>query len=222
MMTIEKGIKQFKENLEAKLPEDQFDEYLWALDLFEDYLAHYSSVSKSNPDPDYSEVLLTGNINEISVKEIEEFLHVFVIRKVSSTSDEMKVYLSLMGKFAEWLGTNSLITKEMTDDLKKSIKAAELLPVTARISEHLFEISKNNVIRKYSEIITGNFVVDNINKFQVTLKDRKTDRVLKPLLLTNDITSMLKDGMILHLEVGLCDEGWVIIEAGNVYLRWLD
>ncbi len=221
-MKITDALKDFKIAQEKKLPEETFENHLWAIELFEDYLAHYSDVSKTKPDSEFNEVTINGKIDEITPKEYMDFLHVFVIKKVASSSLEMESYLSVLKKFTDWLSDNSALSVEHIISLNDVIAGASSLPKTADISEALFELAKNNVIREYSEIVSGNYKIEQINKYDICIKNIHTDIVYEPILLTPNITEILEKGMILHIEIGKCEEGWVVIEAGNVFLKIIE
>ena len=221
-MKITAALKDFLATEEKRLSGDTFNKYLWVVELFEDYLANYSSIPKTKPDKNYGESIITGTVKQITEKEINEFLNVFVIKKVSSTYNEMRTYLIVLEKFVRYLLNNDLIDETKATSLKNTIRDAKNLPKTAKASDLLFALARNNVLREYSEILSGNFVITKIEKYCIGVREDINHRIISPVLLTEEITATLEENMVLHLELGKCEEGWVVIESGNVYLKLIE
>lgn len=220
-MTIGDAIKDFLIYEKSKKSEADLEDYVWTMELFDDYLANYSDVTKTKPDPNFSEVLVTGEITEIYEKHINEFLNVFLIKKVCANSDELQIYLKIITDFFNWIIRNNLIDNKTGGKILNTVKEAADLPKTAILSELLFNLAQNNIKFEPEEKISGYFEIKSISNNNLCLKNINNKKKYS-LSVTKDISRFSKTGFILHLEIGLINNEWQIIESGNVYLKMID
>jgi site-specific recombinase XerD len=162
---------------------------------------------------------LTGEVNEITEKEINDFLHVFAIKKIASTAEELQSYLDTLNDFLNFLLEKSLIENEKVKSLSRIIDEAKDLPLTASAAEALFELARSFPDKEYSELVSGFFTITQINLNDADLKDTITEKNYPQVLLSPKIIENIRIGMILHLEIVNTDKGWEVVEAGNVYLK---
>ena len=219
-MNIDNALKNFKHHIIHTETGRIQDKKLWAIELFEDYLAHYTDLTKSKPDPQLEESLLTGELSEITEKELTDFLHVFCIKKIASRAGELKSYLVTLKDFLHFLQDQNEIEKSRAKVFESIIEEASELPLTAIVADLLFKLARSFPDKEYTELVQGHFCVNQRETGFLVIKDILTGIEYSPVIITRRILSFIRTGMILHLEIVKTETSWEIVEAGNVYLKF--
>ncbi len=218
-MNIHDIINEFKLYLNNNFKNNNAELYLWAIELFEDYLAHYSSLNHTKSEYASGDNIILDDIQTLSSKEIEEFLHVFVIKYVACDNNELKTIVHLLQIFMDWLKKNKYISNEKHKNLLISVGNAEKLPDTALIADYLFKIAEENQTFEATEVTQGVFKVISKEKHVIIIQNLTETNNTYNIEINDIIVEKIAKGIILNLAIGKYKGKWLVIHAGNVYLK---
>ena len=218
-MNIHDAINEFKLDLNNKFNNNDLKLNLWAIELFEDYLAHYSSLNHTKSEYASGDNIILDDIKALSIKEIEEFLYVFVIKYVACDNNELKTIVHLIEFFIDWLTENKYISIKKHNNLSISVENAENLPDTALIADYLFKIAEENQTFETTGITQGVFKVISKEKHGIIIQNLTETNNTYSIEIKDKIIEKINKGIILNLTIGKYEGKWLVIHAGNVYLK---
>jgi hypothetical protein len=216
-MKLKDTLRDFYEYLNSELKGAKLEEEEWAFSVFEDYLSHFSGLcDKTTSDEDKK---LTCEVSALGEKEINEFLHVFIIKQVASSEEDIIAFINAIERYSLWLFEKGFSDKVKKESFDKIISSCQNLPVASRLSEELFDLLTDENEGEYSDKVSGIFIIQSVVKNIVSLKHIKAADVYKGIIFPEDVADFIMEGMIIEAVIGKKDDSNYIISSGKVYLK---
>ena len=92
------------------------------------------------------------------------------------------------------------------------------LPKVVELSNLIYEYAQYAPPVDFSETVEGYFTVTKIQPGKLWLEDYSgQEGKIGPVRVSDEISSLCKEGWTLSLKLGKTKKGWQILESGNVY-----
>jgi len=228
MKTIEKVLEDFLREQKARLKPKTYRGYKSAIELFKDYLNGYAYLGLDEEDSQTFDELYNKEGKEfcqifeydkIDSFQISEFLGYFMIRKVMGSKELMKTVVRVMRRFAKWMREKDYINEEKYEMLDGTIDDfKDDLPKVVELSDLIYEYTQYAPPVDFTDTVEGYFTVVKIQPGKLWLEDYSgQEEKIGPVSVSDEISSLCKEGWTLSLKLGKTKKGWQILESGNVY-----
>ena len=152
------------------------------------------------------------------VRNLDEFLSYFMVRKVMAGKDTLRAAGTVTKKLTAWLegkGYASPTASKAADE--KAAKAAKLLPRAEECAQALDEFVQEQSAGIASGTTFDHFEITRVEPGKLWLKSIMSDLSLGPIAVPVAVTSRCEQGWTVSLGLRKERGKWVIAEVGNVY-----
>lgn len=230
MEIIREGFEQFLAEQEKRLKSDTYQNYGFALELFESYLNGYASQhlpeelgrryeQSSDEDRQFCDIF---DFDQVNPSDFSGFLGYFMIRKVLCSPEQIKTTCRVMKKLVMWLREQGYFTEEKSKEALQIIRDySAVLPDASRLSEILGDYvygGKRVDPEECSEFLEGMFMVEQVESGVLHLVDTfgmEETKIRLPV--PEECAALCREGWEINLELGKTVDGWRILASGNVY-----
>src|SRR5690625_767384 len=228
MKTIDEVMTIFLKAQEERLSKRTFKDYESVIELFQIYLNGYGYQTLEESDmklwenrfkDDEASFTKLFGIDKISSYNYSEFFEYFIIRKVASGPTFMKTAVRVMKKLTKWLLENHYIDENRFNilmDFFKGGKDKELLNAE-KVGDLLYDYTRNQIDRKYEQILENYFVIEKVENKQLWVTDLfGASESIGPVIVSKQISDLCQQDWEIFLVIGEYKGKWHIIESGNV------
>ena len=227
MKNVDTILDEFLHEQSERLKERTFRDYQDVISLFQDYLNQYAYRFLNEHESEKWETQIDESVDfftktfgqdKLVTSVISDFLDYFIIRKVMSGEEFMKVSIRVMKKLAKWLYENNYVPQDTYDDFKEYFGDAKDLPNVEKLAELIFYHANKSPRKRYKEILEGYFSVTDIEQEQLWLDEDLGEKTnIGPVLVSKQISDLCQKGLRINLVIGKYQGSWYILETGNVY-----
>ena len=159
--------------------------------------------------------------DKIGPYEVAKFLNDFMIRKVVCSKELMKTVGRVMRKFVKWMNEKGYMDEEKYKDTSGIVdKLKDGLPNANELCRLIYDYIEDNPHVGFIESEDGYFRVTRIEPCKLWLEYNGEDRgTMGPVFVSNEISSLCKEGWVINLKIGRTGKGWKMLESGYVYPR---
>jgi len=229
--TIETVLKEFlveqRQLLETENQEDYRD-YEGIIDLFVQFLNSYAYLNLgiedaelfddlyNNADKEYCDIFGPEYIGD---SEVEEFLINYMLREVLTDMDFLKASVKVISELVNWLHANGYMDDEEYNEAVKILSELKSdVPGARELAILLLEYIKSRPVNKYTEELSGEFLIDEIEPGKLRLsEDLILGQVVGPVIVSQEISSKAKVGWTVYLTVGKTGNTWKPLAVGSAY-----
>jgi hypothetical protein len=227
--TISEALDQFLAEQRARVKSPTYNSYADIAHLFTRCMNGYAHSSldaekrelfdhffglRGNAHREFCEIFGPAEI----VNSISEFLYSFMIRKPVCGRETLKAAATVISKLVQWLETHDYIDSEHAASYAEQARqASKELPAIQELEDLLWQHADDSEEEEteYEETLDDQFTIIRVEQTRLHLEDTKGNTVF--LTLPGDITGICRVGWSVALEVGKTEDGWRIIEVGDVY-----
>ena len=231
MKTIEEVFKDFLNEQRPLLNQEtseDYEDYEEVVNLFVQFLNSYAYLNLCEEDAELFDSLYNKEDKEyceifgpeyIGDSEVEEFLSNYMIRKVFADVDFLKASVQVISKLVKWLHANGYMDAEDYEEAEKNIRELKSdLPGAKELALLFFEYIESHPIKKYTEELSGEFQIDEIEPGKLWLsEDFILGQAVGPVIVSEEISSKAKVGWTVYLIVGKTGKTWKPLAVGSVY-----
>lgn len=228
MKNIDTILDEFLTAQNNRLKQRTYEDYEGVIELFRDYLNYNAEFlvigderSKWEEQFEKDEDCFTKMFGQdkLDSGSVEEFLDYFIIRKVASGEDFMKIAVRVMKKLSKWLYENQYVDECEYDELMEYFgEGGKELPNIEKLADLIFQHAHNDRFKQYENVLEGYFSISDINSGELWLNEfTGSKRNIGPVIVTKEISRLSQKGWLVNLVIGEDRGKWEILESGNVY-----
>jgi hypothetical protein len=229
-MNIETAFKEFLIEKQQILNTEQQKDYEEVIDLFTQFLNSCAYLGLDTEDAKLFDNLYNTADKEfcdifgpdyIGTYDVEEFLGDYMLREVLTDVDFLKTSVKIISELIDWLHLKNIMNDE---DYNESVNILYELkydvPTARELAILLIEYIKSHPVNKYTEELSGDFLIDEIEPGIFWLsEDLVLGQALGPVIVSQEITEKAKVGWTICATVGKTDKVWKPIGVAYVYLN---
>ena len=232
-MNIDTVFKEFlieKQQILNTEQQENYKDYEEVIDLFTQFLNSYAYLALDTEEAELFDKLYIIDEREycdifgpefIGTYEVEAFLGEYMLRKVLTDADFLKTSVKVISELVDWLHSKSIISDEeyieevnILNELKYDVPNARELAIL------LIEYIKSHPVTKYTEELSGDFLIDKIEPGMFCLSEEFVlGQAVGPVIVSQEITTKAKVGWTICATVGKTGKAWKPLGVGYVYLN---
>lgn len=228
MKKIKKILEEYLQEEQIRLKPRTYREYENVIELFEYCLNKYGYTYLNEEERKiFDKLYEEGNkefcdlfgAERIGYSQIGEFLDYFLIKKEMAGKTLMKTAGRVMVKFLKWMHEKGYMNDRKYRMVNETISEVKNdLSKVAELSEILYYYILNHPVKYITRTVHGYFEVTRIELGKLWLEDYLGQgKKVGPVMVSEKISSMCKEGWVIWLQLGKTTEGWRMIRSGNVY-----
>jgi hypothetical protein len=231
MKTLGTVLKEFLDEQRQLLNQEKsenYEDYEEVVNLFVQFLNSYAYLNLSEEDAELFDKLYNNEDKEyceifgpeyIGDTDVEEFLGNYMIKEVLADIDFLIINVQITCKLLKWLHSNNYMDDEDYEEAEKIVRELKSdLPGAKEFSLLLNEYIKSHPVKKYTEEISSEFQIDEIEPGKLWLsEDLLLGQVVGPVIVSEEVSSKAKVGWTVYLIVGKTGETWKPLSLGSVY-----
>lgn len=232
-MNIEAAFKEFlidKQHILNTEQQEDYKDYEEVIDLFTQFLNSYAYLGLDTEDAELFDNLYNTAGKEfcdifdpeyIGTYDVEEFLGDYMLREVLTEVDFLKTSVKIISELIDWLHSKSIMDEEDYNEAVNILNELKYDVPKAREFAILFmEYIKSHPINKYTEELSGDFTIDEIEPGILWLsEDLVLGQAVGPVVVSQEITTKAKEGWTICATVGKTGKTWKPLGVGYVYLN---
>lgn len=173
MISIDTILDQFLQEQSKRLKQRTLRDYEDVISLFQDYLNHYAyQFLRDNEREKFEEQFDEDNDcftkmfdhDKLEPSVISEFLDYFIIRKVMSGEEFMKIAVRVMKKLTKWLYESDYVDQDTYNEFIDYFEDAKDLPNVEKLAELIFHHSKKSLKKNIKIFWKGTFPLEILNR----------------------------------------------------------
>ena len=229
-MNIEAAFKEFLIEKQQILNTEQQKDYTEVIDLFIQFINSFAYLGLDTEEAELFDKLYKADEKEycdifgpefIGTYEVEAFLGEYMLREVLTDVDFLKTSVKVISELVDWLHSKSIMSDEeyieevnILNELKYDVPNARELAIL------LIEYIKSHPVTKYTEELSGDFLIDRIEPGMFCLSEEYVlGQAIGPVIVSQEITTKAKVGWTICATVVKTGKAWKPLGVGYVYLN---
>lgn len=228
MKTINEVLNEFLSEQEARLKPTTLRGYTHTIDLFRHCLNGYAYQYLNEKEGKLFDKLYKEKNEEfcdifgpekIDLCSVSEFLDYFVIRKVMASKEDMKTFGRVIRKFVKWMNQKGYMEENEFENTSERVEELkDELPKVEEVSTLIYDYIQYSVPDEVAETAEGHFTVIKIEPGRLWFENFMDPKVkIGPVPVSQEISSLCQVGWRISLKFGKTNDGWRMLESGNVY-----
>lgn len=150
---------------------------------------------------------------------MEDFLGFFIVLKVETCKNFLKVVGRVMHKLVKWLHDKGYMADDDYEIIDKRVKELKAdLSAAVEASGLISEYTVKSPHGKYAKELNSRFTIKKIESGELWLEDfENTGELTGPVLVSEEISSLCRVGWTVVLRIGKTGDKWRIIDSKAVY-----